>query len=62
MYQSQNTWVQIPLRLTPSMSDDLIEASRKTHICKTDIIRNALEQYLKWLDTGKIESLLQFTS
>jgi predicted DNA-binding protein len=58
----QTDWVQIPLRMTPRLSESLIEASRKTNISKSDLIRKALEQYLEFLDTGKIQSLLQFTS
>ena len=67
MYQSyqkpiQTDWVQIPLRMTPRLSESLIEASRKTNISKSDLIRKALEQYLEFLEIGKIQSLLQFTS
>jgi hypothetical protein len=58
----QTDWVQIPLRMTPRLSESLIEASRKTNISKSDLVRKALEQYLEFLDTGKIQSLLQFTS
>ena len=58
----QTDWVQIPLRMTPRLSESLIEASRKTNISKSDLIRKALEQYLEFLDIGKIQSLLQFTS
>lgn len=67
MYQAQQKpiqtdWVQIPLRMTPRLSESLIEASRKTNISKSDLCRRALEHYLEFLDTGKIQSLLQFTS
>jgi len=54
-------WKQIPLRLETALFNELDEVSHKIGINKTEIIRNSITQYLQFLDTGSITSLLNYT-
>ena len=54
-------WKQMQLRLEAALFNELDEVSHKIGINRTQLIRKSITQYLQFLDTGSITSLLNCT-